>query len=203
MSGFLDKAYGHKPGDEARELYDDWADTYDDEVRGKGYATPFRCAEALADLVDDYTAPVLDIGCGTGLSGLALRGAGFSVIDGVDPSREMLKHANTKSVYRDLSLIDAAAPLKMPPGAYVNAMAAGVLSPGLAPPEAFDQIFDFLPRDGRLSFSLNDHAIADGAHEGRLREIIDAGLVELEFKEYGDHLPGKDMRSYVYVLRKR
>ena len=85
----------------------------------------------------------------------------------------------------------------------MNAIAAGVLSPGLAPPEALDQIFEMLPRDGRLAFSLNDHAISDGAHLGRLNELIDGGWAALDFKEYGDHIPGNDMKSYVYVLRKQ
>ena len=115
----------------------------------------------------------------------------------------MITRAKAKGVYRNLSEIDPLAPLEAPEGAYQNAFAAGVLSPGLAPPEALDQIFAFLPVGGRLSFSLNDHAVEDGAHLGRLREIVDAGLVEREFKEYGDHMPGNDMKSYVYVLRKR
>ncbi|MEM7268387.1 MAG: methyltransferase domain-containing protein [Pseudomonadota bacterium] len=203
MAKMLHKAYAHKQGDEAVALYDKWADDYDAEVLGHGYASPLRCAEALAELADDLSAPLLDIGCGTGISGMALKGAGFSVIDGVDPSPEMLEQAKPKGVYRSLLTIDPLAPLEMPDGAYANAAAIGVLSPGLAPPESFDQIMAFLPKGGRLVFSLNDHAVEDGAHLGRLREITDAGLCAIDFKDYGDHMPGNEgMKSWVYVLRK-
>lgn len=201
--GKLEKAYGHKPGAEAVDFYDDWADSYDEELGAKGYVTPQRCAEALIAMGADPAQPILDIGCGTGVSGAALAAAGFTTIDGVDPSPEMLARARDKSIYRAVREIDPLAPLVAPEGAYVNAMAAGVLSPGLAPPEALDQIFEFLPAGGRLAFSLNDHAIADGAHLGRMTEIIDGGWVVLEFKEYGDHIPGTDLKSYVYVLKKR
>lgn len=201
--GKLEKAYGHKPGAEAVDFYDDWADSYDEELGAKGYVTPQRCAEALIAMGADPAQPILDIGCGTGVSGAALAAAGFTAIDGVDPSPEMLARARDKSIYRAVREIDPLAPLVAPEGAYVNAMAAGVLSPGLAPPEALDQIFEFLPAGGRLAFSLNDHAISDGAHLGRMTEIIDGGWVVLEFKEYGDHIPGTDLKSYVYVLRKR
>lgn len=200
--GKVKDAYGHKSGSEAVEFYDDWADSYDDELGALGYVTPKRCAEALIGVGADPAAPILDIGCGTGVSGAALAAAGFTVIDGVDPSAEMLARARRKGIYRSLEEIDPSASLTAPEGAYANAMAAGVLSPGLAPPEALDQILELLPRDGRLVFSLNDHAIRDGAHVGRLNDLIDGGWAYLEFKEYGDHIPGNDMKSFVYVLRK-
>ncbi len=203
MSGMLKKAYGHNQGEEAVNFYDEWADSYDDELAAGGYASPRRCAEALIDVGADPALPILDIGCGTGVSGQALRKAGFAVIDGIDPSSEMLERAKPKAIYRDLAQIDPMEPLSAEDGTYQNTLAAGVLSPGLAPPEAFDQIFAFLPTGGRLAFSLNDHAVADGAHLGRMTELIDSGLVVLEFKEYGDHIPGNHMKSFVYVLKKR
>lgn len=201
--GKVQGAYGHKSGAEAVEFYDEWAGSYDEELGALGYVTPIRCAEALISVGADPAKPTLDIGCGTGVSGAALVAAGFAVIDGIDPSAEMLGRAKTKNIYRSLTEIDPEAPLTATAGAYTNAIAAGVLSPGLAPPEALDQILELLPRDGRLAFSLNDHAIADGAHVGRLNDLIDGGWAELEFKEYGAHIPGNDMKSYVYVLKKR
>ena len=77
------------------------------------------------------------------------------------------------------------------------------MSPGLAPPEAMDQIMDMLPEGGLFCFSLNDHAMKDGAHYGRLNAHIDAGGAELVFKEYGDHIPGNDMKAWVFVVKKR
>ena len=48
---------------------------------------------ALAQTMNVHDALILDFGCGTGLSGLALRAAGVQVIDGCDLSEGMLAHA--------------------------------------------------------------------------------------------------------------
>lgn len=171
MTRFLDRAYRPDAPD-PKTFYREWAATYEDEMGENGYATPPRCAAALAQFATDLAAPVIDIGCGTGLSGAALRAAGFTTVDGWDPSAEMLERARPKGIYRDLVETDPAAAFTAPPGAYGNAMAAGVLSPGLAPPRSLDQVLAFLPVGGCFSFSLNDHAIADGAHVGHLMMIL-------------------------------
>lgn len=201
--GFLDKAYSDRTPREAEDFYNGWAETYDDEVAAQGYVTPGRCAEALAASGADLTVPVLDYGCGTGLSGSALKASGFALIDGFDVSEEMLEIARARpDVYRRLDKIDPAALPDLPAGAYGAICATGVLNPGHAPPTAFDWIFEALGRDGLLAFSLNDHALADGAHEARLRDFVDCGAVEVIFKEYGPHLPGVGLQAMVYVVRK-
>ncbi|MEO0683020.1 MAG: methyltransferase domain-containing protein, partial [Pseudomonadota bacterium] len=105
MTKFLEKAYTARDAASTRVLYDDWAASYEAEVGEQGYATPGRCADALKHCADDMSAPVLDFGCGTGLSGLALKLAGFETIDGVDLSAEMLEGARSKNVYRHLDQI--------------------------------------------------------------------------------------------------
>lgn len=199
---FLDKAYGHGGGEEARRFYDEWAASYDEEIAENGYATPRRCAEALIAAGAEPDWPILDVGCGTGLSGAALRLAGFTRIDGVDPSPEMLKRAELRRLYRMLREIDPAAPLTAPAGIYRAAVAVGSMSPGLAPPEAIDQALAFLPSGGVLVFSLNDHAVEDGAHLARLRDVVDAGAAAIAVKEHGEHLPKIGLKSWVYALRK-
>ena len=73
---YFDKAYGLDSQEKVDKLYKDWADSYDEEVCGYGYASPARCAEALKNFLP-LDAPILDFGCGTGLSGVALQNKGF------------------------------------------------------------------------------------------------------------------------------
>ena len=93
---FLSNAYTLGGPEAVTEFYQDWAASYDAEIEQNGYATPRRCAKALGALASDLDAPVLDLGCGTGLSGLALRAAGFTCIDGVDVSAAMLEQARSR-----------------------------------------------------------------------------------------------------------
>jgi predicted TPR repeat methyltransferase len=200
--GFLSKAYSTREADGVRRLYDDWAATYEAEISENGYATPGHCAVALAQYVTDKAAPVLDFGCGTGLSGLALKLAGFETIDGVDVSADMLDRAREKNIYRTLTAIDADDDLPAAPGQYNAIAAIGVIGASAAPASSIDDIMHALGPGGFFVLSLNDHALADRIYEAKLCEWIDCGAAHLLFREHGPHLPGINMNANVYVIEK-
>ena len=198
---FLDKVYKVKGAEETRTLYDAWSASYEDEVGQNGYATPGRCAKALAQAVDDTSRPILDFGCGTGLSGLALTLSGFTTIDGVDLSKDMLAQAEAKELYRSLHQIEADGPL---PDAteYAAICAIGVIGAGAAPLSLLDKLFEALTPGAYLCFSFNDHTLADPSFEARVQDLIASGAARENTREYGDHLPGLNINSVVYVLQK-
>lgn len=202
-SKFFERAYALENPQETRSFYQHWAAGYDDELRAAGYASPERTAAAMAATVADVRAPLLDIGCGTGLSGKALRDHGFSTFDGTDFSAEMLAIAEDKEVYRKLFKSDLNDPIPVRPGDYTNFAAVGVFSPGHAPPTLIDSVVALLPGGGCFGFSLNDHALQNAAYEARIRHHRDAGTVDVAFNEYGDHLPAVGVGARIYVLRKR
>lgn len=199
---FLDDAYDLPDRQATAEFYAGWAASYDAEIADNGYATPARAAAALAAQSANLAAPVLDVGCGTGLSGLALTAAGFATVDGTDLSPEMLARAEARAVYRRLFPGDLADPLPVGPGAYANAAAVGVLGPGHAPPATVDAVLAILPSGGCLALSLNDHALADPAFPGRIERLVADGAAELVFRQHGPHLPGIGLEATVFVLRK-
>lgn len=199
---FLDEAYHLDSLEDTQALYNDWAASYDAETSENGYATPGRLAEALAEHVDDLSAPILDFGCGTGLSGLALKLAGFKVIDGMDPNGEMLAQAMPKGVYRTLTEIDVTDPNPISHGSYATITAIGVIGTGAAPPETFDLLMNALDPGGIMSFSFNDHAMADSAYTSRLNDWLDTGKARLVYSDYGPHLPKRNLNSTIYILEK-
>ena len=199
---FLDKVYQARDGAATRALYDDWAASYETEVAEHGYATPGRCAEALAAETSDLSKPVLDFGCGTGLSGLALKLAGFTTIDGLDLSEEMLAKAADKGVYRTLSRVEPGASLPHASGDYAAVAAIGVIGAGAAPIRTFDILMNGLAPGGLITLSFNDHALEDRENEGRLESWMSSGRARLLSKSYGQHLPGLGMGSNVYVIER-
>ncbi|WP_299675062.1 methyltransferase domain-containing protein [uncultured Roseobacter sp.] len=199
---YLNKVYDARDANETRTLYDDWSSSYDAEVRKNGYVTPDRCAQALSRFSSDQTQPVLDFGCGTGLSGLALKLAGFETIDGVDLSPDMLAQAEAKRLYRTLTVIDADAPLPVDLANYAAIAAIGVIGAGAAPISVFDDLMRGMAPGALLVLSLNDHALQDRANEGRICEWVDCAAARLLFRESGPHLPGIGLNSNVYVLEK-
>ena len=198
---FLSQVYRADGPDAIERIYDDWAAAYDADLAANGYATARRVAQALARHADPSGA-VLDFGCGTGLSGVALRAAGLSVIDGCDISAAMLDGARETGAYRRLWRNRPGAPLGLRPGDYAAIAAAAVISPGAAEAETLDMLADALAPGGLLAFSFNDHALSDPAYAGRLAALIDSGQFSVLEQSHGDHLPGIDLKATVYVLEK-
>ncbi len=201
MSDFFDDAYELETAEQTAAHYARFAADYETAMRENGYATPQRCADALQEVGVATNAAILDIGCGTGLSGEALRAAGYQTLDGIDFSAEMLAFAREKGIYRTLTQggLDAL-PNDMPSDA---AIAAGVFSPGHAAASLIDEVLERLGPEGVFVFSLNDHAVTDGSYDGRVHELIDAGGAELLFREYGPHMPGQHVQAWVLALRRR
>ncbi len=198
---FLDKVYTVSEPGAVRDLYDDWAASYDAEVGDAGYATPARCAAALAAHLTPHTAPLLDFGCGTGLSGQAMAALGFTTIDGVDLSAGMLETAGKRGVYRNLRQIEVDQH-GIEPGAYAAIAAVGVISTGAAPASTLGILMSCLNPGGMIVFSFNDHALEDPSFEAAVKTETSAGRARILFRDYGDHLPGRNMKSLVYVLEK-
>jgi len=59
----------------ARELYDEWASTYDLSLRSWGYPIPGRVAASLLNASVPPSGRIVDLGCGTGLGGECVRTA--------------------------------------------------------------------------------------------------------------------------------
>ncbi len=202
-TSFLDQVYKLDDADSTKSLYDDCAEQYDRELRAIGYASPARCAAALADAIDDRRTPLHDLGCGTGLSGEAFREAGFTNIDGSDFSRPMLDIAAAKEgLYQQLLVADMYHPLPFDAEAYTNIAAVGVFSPGHAPTEMIDDVIAKLPLGGCFVFTLNDHALEMPEYRQRIDDLTNNGRVEHVFEEYGEHLRRDGLNSLVCVLRR-
>ncbi|MBV0912044.1 class I SAM-dependent DNA methyltransferase [Anianabacter salinae] len=199
---YFDKVYAADTAEETRALYDDWAGKYDADLQEHGYVTPERVAKALAKHLDDKSLPILDFGCGTGLSGTALKAEGFTRIDGADLSSEMLEEAHEKGVYRKLRQVGNGAKMPCMQGDYAAVAAAGVIGAGAAPASVFDKLMGILAPGGLLAFSFNDHTLQDESYTDKLSNCIKSGKAKILFQEHGEHVPGIDLGATVYVLEK-
>ena len=201
MTTYLDKIYSADSAD-LRPFYAQWAPSYDQEVGENGYVTPLRIAEALARHVKDLSIPILDYGCGTGVSGQAFQEVGFLTIDGVDISAEMLEVAAKKKIYRHLEVFAPETGPNVKLGAYQIIAAVGVIGAGAAPLAILDKMMALLAPKGLLVFSFNDHTLEDPAYDGLVEDYVNQGQAVLHLKEYGDHLPKQKINSNIYILEK-
>lgn len=200
---FLKHAYNLENAKATEAFYKDWAKSYDKDITENGYATPQRCAEILAHYADDLSAPLLDIGCGTGLSGMAFTKTGFTAIDGNDLCQDMIDIAHERAVYKDIQLADLNNPMNFEKGHYRYIAAVGVVAVGHAPASTIYDVISKLDENGLFVFSLNDPTLKDGSYEPLIYKAIEAGDIDLLHCDYGTHLPKFGMKSKVYLLKKR
>ncbi len=158
----LHQAYGLKTPDDSRKLYADWAETYDTEfVAENGYVLHLQVARAFA--AAGGRGPVLDMGAGTGICGVALSEQGVVPVDGTDISPEMLDQAARKGVYRKLFAGDILAGLDVPDARYAGIVSAGTFTLGHVGPEGLDEVVRLLAPDGLAVIAVRDaHYEAEG-----------------------------------------
>lgn len=198
----LDDVYAVAGDSAVRDFYDNWAASYDAEVTANGYATPMRAAKMLVQAGVPFDAPILDYGCGTGLSGAAFARCGFTRIDGTDLSTEMLARAEALQIYRRLWTTDPDALPTVEPGDYAAIAAIGVISPGAGPPSLMHTLADCLASGAKLLFSINSHGLADAAYMAALTELRSNERMILAAEEHGTHLPERAMTSTLYLFER-
>ncbi len=113
---------------ETRDIYADWAESYDSDLEGYGYVAPQTGVDMLAELVPDRSAKIADIGCGTGRVGQLLAGLGYTHIEGGDYSPDMIAIARKLNCYSQLHTIDLTGPIPLENEAYDGAICIGVYS---------------------------------------------------------------------------
>ncbi|MGG5888095.1 tetratricopeptide repeat protein [Falsiroseomonas sp. HC035] len=144
------------PADYVRDLFDQYAPRFDADLEGRlGYRTPALLAGLLqaAGIAADGSRRVLDLGCGTGLSGLALRPFAKR-LEGLDLSPRMLAEARARGVYDALHEADLEDFLARQRGGFGLVAAVDVLNylGDLAP--ALSGIARALAPGGAAAFSL-------------------------------------------------
>ena len=107
LASLLGTPIDHAPDSYVRQFFDAYADGFEKSLVNRlGYDNPrqlYECYKSCTKLkgVKDEYGHGLDLGCGTGLSGIAFKNI-VNVLDGVDLSANMLLQAAGKNCYNGL-----------------------------------------------------------------------------------------------------
>jgi predicted TPR repeat methyltransferase len=113
---------------EVAARYDAWATSYDDDLTEWSYQAPAVVAETVVSRMPDART-ALDIGCGTGLVGRALRAKGYAGrLLGRDISRQSLDLARRTGVYESLEQADLQQPLALDDDSVDVVVCVGVMT---------------------------------------------------------------------------
>jgi len=169
----LEKVYRAGNLDELRKAYDDWATSYDQQIVGDyGYRGHELIVARVRDLLADDAA-ILDAGAGSGTVGMAAKAHGFTCVDAMDLSLDMLEIAREKGVYRDVRVGVLGEPLDYADDSYDAVLSSGVFTPGHAPPSSFAELIRVVKPGGLICFTLRDDERPPG-----FVELFDALIAE-------------------------
>ena len=175
----LERAYSLETDEDTHALYRDWAETYDKTMLdGLGYVSPALVAQLLADHAPGRGGAVLDVGCGTGLAGVELARHGFTTIDGLDYSADMLKVAGKRGIYRNLIEADLTRPLALPSATYDAAICTGTFTHGHVGPGCLHELFRLLKTGALFAFSVNAGVWQDMGFAQALDRIEHDGIAK-------------------------
>ncbi|MEN8135339.1 MAG: tetratricopeptide repeat protein [Thermodesulfobacteriota bacterium] len=204
------------PRDYVRDLFDSYADNFDDNLTGDlGYNSPELLREIAGELLgsDQQFSKIADLGCGTGLVGGRFRDIAKQMI-GVDLSAKMLDKAAEKGNYDQLHCGEIVEFLDEYDGVFDLIVVADVLIylGDLAP--FFASVQNRIGPGGHLLFTVEelqgagDHQLQASGRYAYAKEYL-LGLAE----EYGFSVEacrrvdlrkekGQWLQGYLFVLQK-
>ncbi len=194
-----------------KDYYRDWAADYDADVGAENYRAP-QITASLARLVHlafcegpRRRLKVMDAGCGTGLSGVALREAGFAAIDGFDIAPEMVDAARETGAYEALfAEIDLNADEAGLPDAkdgYDIVTSVGVFTLGHVAPSGLDHLIAMAKPGGFLIISTRDGYLEESGFRDHVSSLEADGSVSLVNRLADANYVGDDRADY-WVYRK-
>lgn len=181
-----------RDGTKNAQSYDAWADGYDADLARWSYVAPREAAARLkARLAGFGDARLLDCGCGTGLTGEALRDAGSEgPLIGLDLSSKSLAVAAQKGIYHRLEPADLNASLPLDTNAVDGALCVGVLT-YLEEGQLLGELTRVIRPGGVAVFTSRADFYVSRGIDRVITALADEGLWSvLDISEPLDYLPG-------------
>jgi predicted TPR repeat methyltransferase len=172
----LARVYAAKTRDELSAAYSDWAASYDAETGRDGYHLPFSITAWVARHAPAGAGPILDAGCGSGLSGPILAALGYGQVEGLDFSADMLALARLRGGYSRLTRAELGTALPWQDGHFVAFLSTGVFTEGHAPASSLDELVRITRAGGHAIFTVRDSVLAKGGFREKFAELESAGL---------------------------
>ncbi|XXJ19105.1 class I SAM-dependent DNA methyltransferase [Desulfovibrio caledoniensis] len=178
------------------DAYRCWADEYDrDTCQGMGYVGPGVAANLLDRYLESPESKVLDAGCGTGLVGQAMSELGYSRIEAMDFSRDMLKVAEAKDVYGDIHHADMNRRLAFDDNSYDATICVGALTYAHVGPEVFDEFVRITRPGGFICFTVRDGAYQEYGYRKRMVSLEADNAFRLKEMVDTDYLQKEDVTA--------
>lgn len=203
QSEALEQVFAARDEAELAKAYAAWSSQYDVETAAAGYALPFCIAAWLTRYVPAGAGPLLDAGCGTGLSAPYVAALGYGQIDGLDMSPEMLDLAKSRSIYRELKQAILGETLPWPDDMFAAIFSTGVFTEGHAPASAMHELVRITRPGGHIILTVRDVVLDAKRFRSTFNELTKASrwtLVEESppFRAFAVGEPDVLVKAFVF-----
>lgn len=200
---FVNEAYGLEDKGSMVAFYRKWADDYDRQMLDNlSYLSPTLIAGILIRFLEDKDAAILDIGCGTGLTSVLLNQQGYTNIDGLDFSADMLRVAGERKIYGQLIQADLNLPLNIDSNRYAAAISSGTFTHGHVDAGPLDEIFRILRPGGLLACTIHLDLWQKSGFEARLKSLEASNAISCLYREQDRYYEDGEPEGWFCVYQK-
>lgn len=163
-----------------QELYQFWAERYDDEMPriDYNYTEPMKSAFVKSKIKTD--AKILDAACGTGYPTMALHEMGYTDLHGIDYSVEMIREADKKNIYKSLTVADLINPMSFATNTFDVVMCVGFLASGHMGSEPLDEFIRVIKPGGHLICSIGVNIFETDGFDKKVQQLQDDNIIQID-----------------------
>ena len=192
--------YKLKTSEELLKYYQNWTDKnkYNKDMVDWNYTAPHETVSVLKKYAFNKNCKILDAGCGTGLVGIELKKCGYSNIEGVDFSQNMLDLV-PEGIYKKIGKVDLNKPLKFKTNIYDVVMCVGTFTYGHVKPQALDELIRIAKNGGLICFTINEGIYEEYGFDKKIKELSDSKSWTVKEFFKSDYIVNKDVNAWLCI----
>ena len=190
--------YNLQTPEEVLEYYKHWTDNnkYNKDMVEWNYTAPKETVAVVKKYASNKNFKILDAGCGTGLVGVELKKFGYSHIDGVDFSQDMLDLV-PQDIYRNLQKVDLNTDLKFRDNTYDVIICVGTFTYGHVKAHALDELIRITKDKGLICFTINEGIYKEYGFDKKIKGLSDSKFWNVKEFFKSNYITSKDVRAWL------
>ena len=188
--------------EEILKYYQDWTkkNKYNQDMIDLNYVAPKETVSVLKKYVLNNNCKILDAGCGTGLVGIELRKCGYSNIDGIDFSQDMLDLV-PKNIYKKIEKVDLNKPLKFSSNMYDVVTCVGTFTYGHVKAHALDELIRITKNKGFVCFTINEGVYEKYGFNSKIKDLTDNKAWDVKKFFKSNYIINKEVNAWLCLAK--